>query len=350
MCTHGCLRWVTKTFACARVNYLTVGELGHLLFAVSTRARLSRVLGHDVSLVRVRPERRRHVQGRGVVRSGGGGQSRRNQHLTRSVHGAKLAEKAVFLEAEPSEARYSHGSMRIALVSDIHANLVALDAALADIARRQVDQIVCLGDIADLGPNPAATLERLRELGCVCVQGNHDPFSEHFPGLETVVQWCQAQLSEQQLAFLDGLPATHTVALSPSVQLLCVHGSPHSYDTQFIQTTSDDELRAWSVGDQVVVTACGHTHVQLLRRVDAKTYVNVGSVGSPFAAPFDGKNPPRCLKRIEYGIVEWKEGLAPAGGTLGVELVSLPLDFEAYSRAIRAAGFPEPDAWLRQWD
>jgi putative phosphoesterase len=239
--------------------------------------------------------------------------------------------------------------MRIALISDIHANLVALDAALDDISRRSVDQVVCLGDIADLGPAPAATLTRLQRLGYVCVQGNHDPFTEHFPGLEPVVAWCQAQLSEQQLAFLSALPSTHTVELSPGVELLCVHGSPQSYDTQFIQTTTDDDLRGWQVPHSVVATVCGHTHVQLVRRVDSKTYVNVGSVGAPFVAPFDGRNPPRCLKRIEYGIVEWREGNAPGDGTLGVELVSLPLDFGAYEGAIRAGGFPDPDGWLRQW-
>lgn len=246
-------------------------------------------------------------------------------------------------------ARYNDESMRIALVSDIHANLIALDAALADISQRNVDQIVCLGDIADLGPQPSATLERLRELGCVCVQGNHDPFTEHFAGLEAVVSWCQAQLSEGQLAFLASLPATHTIELEPGVELLCVHGSPHSYDTQFIQTTTDDELRAWNVGERVVAMVCGHTHVQLMRRVDAKSYINVGSVGSPFLAPFDGKNPPRCLKRVEYGIVEWKEGNGASGGSLSVELASLPLDFAAYERTLRDAGFPNPDAWLQQW-
>lgn len=240
--------------------------------------------------------------------------------------------------------------MRIALISDIHANLVALNIALADIARRGADQIVCLGDIADLGPQPAATLARLQDLGCVCVQGNHDPFDAQFAGLEAVVAWCEKQLSPSQLEFLATLPATHSLQLAPGVQLLCVHGSPYSYDAQFIQTTTDDELRAWDLGKDVVAAVAGHTHVQLMRRVDSKTYVNVGSVGAPFAAPFDGHTPPRCLKRVEYGIVEWREGVDPESGTLGVELVSLPLDFAAYEREIRGSGFPDPDVWLRQWD
>ncbi len=238
-----------------------------------------------------------------------GGSSKPRRWCTAATFGETWARLVLFVAAKAAVARYSAGSMRIALVSDIHANLVALDAALADIARRGVDQIVCLGDIADLGPEPRATLARLQALNCVCVQGNHDPFTEHFAGLEPVVAWCQAQLSQAQLAFLAGLPATHTIELSPGVELLCVHGSPQSYDTQFIATTTDDELRAWNVGERVVATVCGHTHVQLMRRVDSKTYINVGSVGAPFVAPFDGRNPPRCLKHIEYCIVEWRKGI-----------------------------------------
>src|SRR5579885_939731 len=64
--------------------------------------------------------------------------------------------------------------MRIALIADIHGNAVALDAALADIERTGADTIICLGDVAVLGPQPRAVLERLRALGCRNVMGNGD--------------------------------------------------------------------------------------------------------------------------------------------------------------------------------
>jgi predicted phosphodiesterase len=63
---------------------------------------------------------------------------------------------------------------RVALISDIHGNAVALEAVLADIARRRVDEIVCLGDVAAGGPQPREALERLRTLGCAVVRGNAD--------------------------------------------------------------------------------------------------------------------------------------------------------------------------------
>jgi len=234
--------------------------------------------------------------------------------------------------------------MRVALISDIHANLVALDAALDDIRSENVDQIVCLGDVADLGPQPAETLARLQELGCPCVAGNHDPFKEDFPGLMHVVHWCRDQLSTSARAYLASRPATITVSLAPGVDLLCTHGSPYSYDYQFVSSTPDDELDTWKLTPDVRAVVCGHTHVQLMRRYKGRTFVNVGSVGQPFLAPFDGKTPPRCLKRVEYAIVSWDDG------RLSVDLRSLPLDWTAYTTAVCNSGFPGATEWLSHWE
>src|SRR6185312_12115737 len=66
--------------------------------------------------------------------------------------------------------------MRVALISDLHGNRVALQAVLRDIERRPVDRIVCLGDVATLGPAPDRVVETLAELGCLCILGNHDEF------------------------------------------------------------------------------------------------------------------------------------------------------------------------------
>lgn len=233
--------------------------------------------------------------------------------------------------------------MRIALLSDIHANLVALDAVLNDIGRRGADRVVCLGDVADLGPCPRETLARLRELQCPIVQGNHDPFTEPFPGLEPLVDWCRERLGEDGVRYLQQLPASLTVELAPGVSLLCVHGAPHSYDFQLTSEVPEAELEAWELEPEVAVVAAGHTHVQMVRKVAGRTFVNVGSVGQPFEAPFDGSTPPRCLKRAEYALVEWVDG------AVSVELRSIPIDFAAYERALRATGFPNPDAWLSHW-
>ena len=71
--------------------------------------------------------------------------------------------------------------MQVALVSDVHSHLVALDAVLAETDRLGVDRVLCLGDIVDLGPQPTETIARLRERNVTCIQGNHDPLDDGRP-------------------------------------------------------------------------------------------------------------------------------------------------------------------------
>ena len=101
--------------------------------------------------------------------------------------------------------------MRIALISDLHGSEFALNAVLADIARTGVDQIICLGDVATLGPRPREVLARLAELRCICILGNHDEFMlderlirsySEAPIIVEAVDWCRAQLSRAELDFI----------------------------------------------------------------------------------------------------------------------------------------------------
>ena len=94
--------------------------------------------------------------------------------------------------------------MRVALLSDIHANAIALRAVLADIGRHGVDEAVCLGDVATLGPQPLEVVELLRDFGCACIMGNHDEFlvdpamvHAHVdqPTVIESIEWCRERLS-----------------------------------------------------------------------------------------------------------------------------------------------------------
>src|SRR5688572_6903855 len=125
--------------------------------------------------------------------------------------------------------------MRVALISDLHGNEIALAAVLADIARRGVDTTVCLGDTATLGPHPEAVLERLRDLGCRCILGNHDAFMldadlvrsySEVPIVVEAVDWCRARLSAEHLAFVKTFVATAEIELSAEAKLFLFHGTP----------------------------------------------------------------------------------------------------------------------------
>lgn len=233
--------------------------------------------------------------------------------------------------------------MRIALISDIHANLPALDAVLDEIARLSVDQTICLGDICDLGPEPSATLTRLRDLACPIIQGNHDPFHEKGPPpIQAVMDWCAEQLSQEEHQFLKSLPATLSVALPGGRNLLAVHGSPRSFNEGLTSDQPVGELRQFLGGARADVVVGGHTHVQMLRRNGKQLIVNTGSVGCPFAEVFSGDNPD-ILPWAEYAIVEATEK------NLSVELRRVDFDRSELINRIVASTMPGKEAWASQW-
>lgn len=232
---------------------------------------------------------------------------------------------------------------RVAFISDLHANLVALDATLADIDQAGVDEVVCLGDIVDLGPQPQAVVDRLHERKVRCVRGNHDPLDEHpgHPVLAQVEAWTRTQLHERTLTELEGLPDRVILELD-GIRVLCVHGSPHGVSDQVLDTTSVEELLRWTAGYEFDVMVCGHTHVQLLRRIDAQVFVNVGSVGMPFARAFCGATP-QVLPWAEYAIV------AVGERGISVELRRVNYDVGRFAETLRDAGFPFAGTWLDNW-
>jgi len=232
---------------------------------------------------------------------------------------------------------------RVAFISDLHANRVALDAVLADIDALAVDEIVCLGDIVDLGPEPQTVMDRLHARGVRCIRGNHDTLDEHpqHPVLAEIEAWTAAKLGPALLAELAGLPEHLTIDLA-GTRLLCVHGSPRDVNDQVLADTPTAELLSWTRGHAFDVLVCGHTHVQALRRIDAQLFVNVGSLGMPFARPFAGETP-QVLGFAEYAIVSASEA------AVSVDLRQVRYDVERFAASLHAAGFPDAEHWLDNW-
>ncbi len=241
--------------------------------------------------------------------------------------------------------------MRIGVIADIHGNLVALEATLAALAHEPLDRLVCLGDVATLGPRPAATLARLRGLGCPVVMGNTDdwllaaPRADRATPVSELTAWAAAQLADAERAFIRTFPPTLTIPLDGAATLLCCHGSPRSYDEVITATTPDDALDAMLVGhDAATLVVGGHTHVQLVRRHGARRIVNVGSVGLPGIGPGTPDLPiNRGVAWAEYGILDLE------GGRVGIDLRRLPLDLDRVLADGRASGMPHFDWWRALW-
>jgi putative phosphoesterase len=181
--------------------------------------------------------------------------------------------------------------MRIAVLSDIHGVLPALEAVLAEPAVRSADRIVLTGDLA-AGPMPVETLDALAGLGdrAVWVRGNADrELVSLRDGGETsipdpVAPWAAVQLRPDQVARLDALPLTVTLDLGRFGTTVFCHATPRD-DEEVVLV--DSRPARWAevystVDGSVSTVVCGHTHMPFMRLVDRRLVVNPGSVGMPY--------------------------------------------------------------------
>lgn len=239
--------------------------------------------------------------------------------------------------------------MRTAVISDIHGNLIALEAALERLGGEDVDQVVCLGDVAASGPQPCETVDALLRVGCPVVLGNTDEWllnprtradadADRSRGGE-IDLWCAEQLAPAHLEFLRALPPTIEVPLGDSATMLCFHGSPRSNTEVVLATTPDEEL-ARMLGDAgAVVMAGGHTHAQLLRRLGPVTVINPGTVGRPYERYAPARTPPGA----EYVVVTSR------GGGLSIELRRTPVDTGRVVEVALGSGMPHARWWSAVW-
>ncbi len=242
--------------------------------------------------------------------------------------------------------------MRIAFISDIHGNLTALLAVLADIKKHGSDQIICLGDTISLGPQPQETLNALRELNSVYIMGNHDEAildPEKAPDLEITehlvpdLYWCRDQLAATDFEFIKSFQSTHEITFPNGIQLLAFHGSPTS-TTEIIQATTPSELLdEYFAGQSASVFIGGHSHIQMLRRYGKNLVLNSGSVGNAFEFAFSPGNPPRLLPWAEYAVID------QAGNSFNVDLRRVYFDIDALLKVVKTSGLPGADSWIRQY-
>jgi predicted phosphodiesterase len=168
----------------------------------------------------------------------------------------------------------------VAALYDIHGNLAALDAVLAEVPADAT--IVVGGDICAGGEQPSETLTRIRGLGdrVHWLRGNSD--RELYPGEEglapqEVIDATRAGLSEEEIAFLYGLPPTQRIG-----DVLYCHASPRNDVDIFTERTPEDHIAFLFAGLDVPTVVCGHTHTQYERTVAGVRVVNAGSVGMPY--------------------------------------------------------------------
>ena len=248
--------------------------------------------------------------------------------------------------------------MRIGLIADIHGNLTALDAVLAALAAEGVDRLVCLGDVAATGPQPAACVARLRALpGPVAtVLGNTDAWLLDPPAArsadpawrrwEEIDAWCAAQLTPADRVDLATFAPTRAVPLADGGLLVACHGSPRSFDDQLLADTPAGTLDRMlaDLPPATAIVAAGHTHAQLLRRHRRVLLVNPGSVG--MAVDAWAPTEPDQIRPAPWA--EFAVVTADRGGTT-VALRRVPIDAGAVAAAALASAMPHAAWWAAEW-
>jgi putative phosphoesterase len=181
--------------------------------------------------------------------------------------------------------------MRVALLSDIHGNLVSLEAVLADLKEAAPDAIICLGDVAVTGPQPRQVIARLRQFNWPIVMGNTDAWllnpqpwnttDEEALRLLAIEQWSALMMELEDLDFIRTFQPTVAWDLTAGQNMLCYHGSPRSNTDLIKPETAEEELIEKFAGHRPTILAGGHTHRQMLRRFESCLLINPGSVGLP---------------------------------------------------------------------
>jgi predicted phosphodiesterase len=238
--------------------------------------------------------------------------------------------------------------VRLALLSDQHANDVAFRAVLEDVERLGVEEIVCLGDVAQGGAEPAQTLDRLAALGCETLLGNADALLLEVPPdspepiterLLEVREWTLSQLTASHLDQIRSFPPVVRREID-GVSLLFFHGSPRSYDDVLLPGLSGESLEPF-FGHDAALLAGGHTHLQWTRQIAGALYVNPGSVGISYDrfAP----EPPPLRALAEWALVTVEDG------SVAIEFRQVPYAVEDAQAAAKRSGRPHADNWAAQW-
>ena len=226
----------------------------------------------------------------------------------------------------------------IAALYDVHGNLPALEAVIADVLELDVDRIVVGGDVLP-GPMPRECLEALRELplpvDAIVGNGENDVVAtldgrrvDRVPeSVRGILRWTAEVLERKDVELLRSWGETTVFPVATLGHVLFCHATPLSDAEVFTRRTPDERVRSLFGPTDADVIVCGHTHMQFDRRVGDLRVVNAGSVGMPFGEP-----------AAHWAIV------GP-----GVELRRTPYDLESAARRIRDCGYPPADEFADRY-
>jgi putative phosphoesterase len=199
--------------------------------------------------------------------------------------------------------------MKIAFISDIHGNAIALDAVLEDIKKQGIDKVYVLGDICYRGPEPKRSLDLVRALHTEVLKGNADEWvvrgvregevpQQALEMMNLERQWIVEKLEPSDIDYLESLPVRLSLSIE-DVEISAFHATPTSLFDVIPPNASDDQVETSLMQEkEAQVYVYAHIHKPYIRYINGKVIMNIGSVG----LPFDG------LTKASYGLVEIENG------------------------------------------
>ena len=241
--------------------------------------------------------------------------------------------------------------MRLAVLADIHGNLPALEAVLADVQQHEVDGIIVAGDIIGGGPQSVEAIRLLRLLDCWMIRGNNEGyFLAYDAGTApngwrvgdqwAAMRWSYLRLGREMLDFIASLPEQRVIALDGAVPIRVVHGSPRDLSeglfpdrdpaalglferAGFFSSGKGPVKLAWILAQiDEPVLVCGHTHIPWTQEQDGRLVLNPGSVGAPLNGDV----------RTQYALLTWQDGRWQA------EQRAIPYDLDRVRTAFSESG------------
>lgn len=233
---------------------------------------------------------------------------------------------------------------RIAMISDIHGNLPALEAVMEDIKSRNIDMIMCLGDLVGRGPDCTEVIDICRENCCIVIQGNWDQFLSEDDCDES--KWYRDRMGQERIEYLVSLDQTAGFYLSGKYIRL-VHASPIDVFYRIsINSSREEKLKMFennylkhAEGDEIPqITAYGDIHRQYIEYFeDGRILFNVGSVGTPYD----------YVPMAAYTIVEGEYGSRETG-SFSVSFQKVKYDVEETVKQAEEAQMPELETYIEE--
>lgn len=238
--------------------------------------------------------------------------------------------------------------MKIALISDIHANLPALEAVLADIDNRKPAAIYCLGDLVGYNIWPSEVIGKIRDRRIPTLAGNHDYDVSRMPDVDKSVfdgagspkvnkEYSNFLISAEDKAYLFSLPEHIEISVpagAATLQLLFVHGSPRSINEYLLEDHDEQDFIDLLLEHDVDILCFGHSHKPFHRIIkvpgeirNKRHVINLGSVGKP-----KDSDPRACY--VQLSVAEDPE-------EVDIDFIRVPYDIEKAAGAVEGSPLPK---------